>query len=142
MKRLLLAATLGLTTLTAHATCPKTIIGKYVGYGQYTEQQFINKIPVIGYMESQIMSVTVTNTNMVVVRSYFAATGNGRPAQPDVTGSTLYVFDNTSCVGQMGGNADPLYFVVSDSGNQLNFIHGKSPVTTKLAMETWELKKQ
>lgn len=142
MNRLLLAATLGLTTLTANAVCPSSIVGKYVGYGQYTEQQFINKIPVISYLESQIMSVTVTATHMIVVKAFFAATGNGRPAQPDVVGSTLYVFDKTTCVGQMGGNLDPLFFVVSDNGNQLNFIHGKSPVNPRLSMETWELRKQ
>jgi hypothetical protein len=142
MKRLLLAATLGLTTLTANATCPTSIVGKYVGYGQYIEQKAINKISVISYMESQITSVTISSTHMTAVGAFFASTGSGLPAQRDVTGSTLYIFDKNTCMGQMGGNSDPLYFVVSDSGNQINFIHGKSPVDPHLAMETWELRKQ
>jgi len=142
MKRLLLAATLGLTTLTANATCPTLIVGKYVGYGQYIEQKAIQGISVISYMESQIMSITITSTRMTAISAFFASTGSGLPAQRDVTGSTLYIFDKNSCMGQMGGNSDPLYFVVSDNGNQINFIHGKSPVDPHLAMETWELRKQ
>jgi hypothetical protein len=142
MKRLLLATTLGLTTLAANATCPTSIVGKYVGHGQYIEQKAIHGISVISYMESQIMSITVTSTHMTAIGAFFASTGSGLPAQRDVTGSTLYIFDKNSCMGQMGGNSDPLYFVVSDNGNQLNFIHGKSPVDPHLAMETWELRKQ
>ena len=142
MKRLLLAATLGLTTLTANATCPTSIVGKYVGYGQYIEQKAIQGISVISYMESQIMSITITSTRMTAIGAFFASTGSGLPAQRDVSGSTLYIFDKNSCMGQLGGNSDPLYFVVSDNGNQINFIHGKSPVDPHLAMETWELRKQ
>ena len=142
MKRLLLATALSLTTLTANATCPSSIVGKYVGHGQYIEQQFINKVPVIGYMESHIMSISITSTQIIAVKSFYAATGNGRIALPDVTGATLYIFDKNTCMGQMGGNSDPLYFVVSDSGNKINFIHGKPPVSSDLSMETWELNKQ
>jgi hypothetical protein len=142
MKRLLLAATLGLTSVSANAVCPSSIVGKYVGHGQYTEQQFINKVPIISYIESHIMSISITATHIVAVKTFYAATGNGRIALPDVTGATLYIFDKTTCMGQMGGNADPLYFVVSDSGNTINFIHGKPPVSTDLSMETWELNKQ
>ena len=142
MKRLLLATALGLTTLTANATCPSSIVGKYVGHGQYIEQQFINKVPVIGYMESHIMSISITSTQIIAVKAFYAATGNGRIALPDVTGATLYIFDKNTCMGQMGGNLDPLYFVVSDSGNKINFIHGKPPVSSDLSMETWELNKQ
>jgi hypothetical protein len=142
MKQLLLATALGLTTLSASATCPTSIVGKYVGHGQYTEQQFINKVPVISYIESQIMSITISATHITAVRAFYASTGNGLPAQIDVTGATLYMFDKNTCTGQMGGNADPLYFVVSDSGNKINFIHGKSPINKNLAIETWELNKQ
>jgi hypothetical protein len=139
MKRLLLAATLGLTTLSAHAVCPSTLNGKYVGSGQYTEQQFINGVSVLSYIEIHVMSVVVTPSSMTVLKEYFAATGANGPALPDTAGAAQYTFDKNTCTGQLGGNNDPMYFAVSDSGRTIKFIHGKGPKDPHLAIEAWEL---
>jgi hypothetical protein len=142
MKQLLLAATLGLTTLTANAVCPTALTGKYSGSGQYTEQAIINNIPVISYIEYHIVSVSITGFNMTVLKEYYAATGANGPAGVDATGVVPFTFDKTTCTGQLGSNADPLFFVVSDSGNTIKFIHGKNPKTQYLSAELWELNKQ
>ena len=142
MKRLLLAATLGLTTLTANAVCPTTISGKYSGSGQYTEQNFINNVSVISYIEYHVVSVSVSGSYMNVLKEYYAATGAGGPAAADATGNVIFTFDKNTCTGQLGNNSDPLFFVVSDSGNTIKFIHGKNPKLPYLTAEIWELNKQ
>lgn len=142
MKRLLLAATLGLTTLTAHAVCPSTLSGKFAGSGQYTEQSFINNIPVISYIEYHAISVTFSGNSLTVVKEFYAATGSGQPAVQESVGVSPFTFDKTTCTGQIGGNSDPLYFVVGDSGNVIKAVHGKAPSSKYLYAEQWELIKQ
>jgi len=142
MKRLLLAATLGLTTVTAHAVCPATISGKYSGSGQYTEQSVINNVSVISYIEYHVVSVLFSGNTMTVLKEYFAATGSGRPAAAENPNSSTVIYDKNTCTGQIGGYNDPLFFVVSDSGNTIKVVHGKSPISKYLYAETWELHKQ
>lgn len=142
MKKVLLAAALGLTSLSAYATCPATISGKYSGSGQYTEQSFINNVSVISYIEYHVVSAVVSGSTFTVVKEMYAATGSGLPAANDATGASPFTFDKTTCTGQIGGNNDPLMFVVSDSGNTIKVIHGKAPKSQYLYAETWELTKQ
>jgi hypothetical protein len=142
MKRLLLAAILGLTTLAANATCPTTISGKYSGSGQYTEQDFVNNVAVISYVEYHIVSVVFSGNSMTVVKEYYAATGTGTPAVQEAVGVVPFTFDKTTCMGQMGSNTDPMYYTVSDSGNTIKVIHGKAPNSKYLYAEQWELNKQ
>lgn len=142
MKRLLLASALGLTTLSAHAVCPTSLSGKYSGSGQYTEQAVINNIPVISYIEYHVVSVIIFGTNMTVVKEYYAATGSNTPAAQEAVGVVPFTFDKTTCTGQFGSNNDPMYFVVSDSGNTIKVVHGKAPNSKYLYAEQWELNKQ
>jgi len=142
MKRLLLAATLGLTTLSANATCPVALSGKYSGSGQYTEQAFINNVSVISYIEYHIISVIFSGNTMTVVKEYYAATGTGTPAVQEAVGVSPFTFDKNTCMGQMGSNTDPMYYTVSDSGNTIKVIHGKAPKSQYLYAEAWELNKQ
>jgi hypothetical protein len=142
MKRLLLAATLGLTTLTTHAICPSTLTGKFSGSGQYTEQAVISNTPIISYIEYHVVSVIFTGSTMEVVREYFAATGSGQPAAQEMPGASTVMYDKNTCTGQIGGYKDPLYFVVSNSGNTIKIVHGKAPNSKNLYAETWELNKQ
>jgi hypothetical protein len=142
MKRLLLAATLGLTTLTANAVCPTVISGKYSGTGQYTEQSFINNVSVISYIEYHAVSVIFSGNSLTVVKEFYAATGSGAPAVQESVGVSPFTFDKTTCTGQIGGNSDPMYFVVSDSGNTIKTIHGKAPKSKYLYAEIWEINKQ
>lgn len=142
MKRLLLAATLGLTALTANAVCPSTLTGKFSGSGQYTEQQFINGVSVISYIEYHVVSVSISNGYITVLTEYYAATGSNGPAAADAVGSTPFSFDKTTCTGMMGNTKNPLFFVVSKSGDHIQFIHGKNPTDKHLSAELWELNKQ
>ena len=142
MKRLLLAATLGLTTLTANAVCPATLTGKFSGAGQYTEQTLINKVPVISYIEYHVVSIILTGSTMEVVREYYAATGSGQPASTQQPNSSTVTFDRYTCTGQIGGYNDPLYFVVSNNGNSIKIVHGMAPASKYLYAETWELTRQ
>lgn len=142
MKRLLLAATLGLTTLTANAVCPATLTGKFSGAGQYTEQSVINNISVISYIEYHVVSVSITGFNMTTLKEYYAATGANGPADVVSTGVVPFTFDKNTCTGQLGSNIDPLFFVVSNSGNTIKFIHGKAPSSQYSSAEMWELTKQ
>jgi hypothetical protein len=142
MKRLLLAATLGLTTLSANAVCPATLTGKFSGSGQYTEQSFINNVSVISYIEYHVVSVIFSGNNLTVVKEFYAATGSGAPAVQEAVGVSPFTFDKNTCTGQIGGNSDPMYFVVSDSGNIIKSIHGKAPKSQYLYAEAWELNKQ
>ena len=142
MKQLLLATALGLTTLTANAVCPATLTGKFSGSGQYTEEAVINKVPVISYIEYHVVSVIFTGSTMEVVREYFAATGSGQPASIHQPNSSTVTFDRNTCTGQIGGYNDPLYFVVSNSGNTIKVVHGRAPNSKYLYAETWELSRQ
>lgn len=142
MKQLLLAATLGLTTLTANAVCPSSISGKYSGTGQYTEQQFINGVSVISYIEYHVVSVSISNGYMTVLTEYYAATGANGPAAADAVGATPFNFDKATCTGLLGNTKNPLFFVVSNSGDRIQFIHGKTPNSKHLSAELWELTKQ
>lgn len=142
MKRLLLATTLSLTTLTANAVCPATLTGKFSGSGQYTEQAVINNIPVISYIEYHVVAVVFTGSTMDVTREYFAATGSGKPAAMETPGSSTVMYDKNTCTGQIGGYNDPLFFVVGNSGNTIKVIHGKAPNSKYLYAETWELTRQ
>ena len=142
MKRLLLAATLGLATLPANATCPASLTGKYSGSGQYTEQAIINNIPVISYVEYHVVSVIIFGANMTVAKEYSAATGSGTSAISEPIGVVPFSFDRYTCTGQLGSNNDPMYFTVSDSGNTIKIVHGKAPNSKYLYAELWELNKQ
>lgn len=142
MKRLLLATTLGLTTLTANAVCPATLTGKFSGSGQYTEQALINNIPIISYIEYHVVSVIFSGNTMTVAKEYFAATGSGQPASQQTPGASTVMFDKNTCTGQIGGYNDPLFFVVSNSGNTIKVVHGKAPTSKYLYAETWELTRQ
>jgi hypothetical protein len=142
MKRLLLAATLGLTTLTANAVCPASLSGKYAGSGEYTEQLFINGVSVLGYMEYHLVSVTITGSSMIVEKEWFAGTGTNGPATAETPGVTPFTFDKNTCTGMLGNLGDPLFFVVTNSGLNIRFIHGKNPRDKHLSAETWELNKQ
>jgi hypothetical protein len=142
MKRLLLAATLGLTTITANAVCPATITGKFSGSGQYTEQAVINNVPIISYIEYHVVSVIFSGNTMTVSKEFFAATGSGQPATIETPNASTVTFDKNTCTGQIGGYNDPLYFVVSDSGNSIQVVHGKAPNSKYLYAEKWELKRQ
>jgi len=142
MKQLLLATTLGLAAVSAHAVCPASISGKYSGSGQYTEQAVINNVPVISYIEYHVVSVVFSGNTMTVIREFFAATGSGQPAAAENPNSSTVMYDKNTCTGQIGGSNDPLFFVVSDSGNTIKVVHGKSPISKYLYAETWELTKQ
>ena len=142
MKRLLLAASLGLTTLTANAVCPATLTGKFSGSGQYTEQAIINNVPVISYLEYHVLSVVFTSNTIYLLIELFAATGRGQPAAMETPNVSSVMFDKNTCTGQIGGYNDPLFFVVSDSGNTIKVVHGKSPKSQYLYAETWELHRQ
>lgn len=142
MKKMLVAAALGLTSLTANAVCPTTLSGKFSGSGQYTEEQFINSVSVISYIEYHIISVSISNGYMTVLKEYYAATGANKIAAEESTGTTPFTFDKVTCTGQLGSNTDPLFFTVSDSGNRIQFIRGKIPKSTRLTAEMWELTKQ
>lgn len=142
MKHLLLAATLGLTTLTANATCPVSIAGNYSGSGEYTEQAVINTKAVISYVEYHIVSVNFTTSMMNVTKEFYAATGSGGPAVSEITGSVPYTFDRTTCTGQIGSSADPMYFTVGNSGSNVRIVHGKAPKSVYFYAEQWDLIKQ
>lgn len=142
MNRFLLAATLGLASLTAHAVCPATLSGKYSGVGTYSEQSVINNYPVLGYQEFHVISVTFSGGYMTVNKEFFAATGTGLPAAEQSTGTAPITYDKSTCTGRIGLQNDPLYFSVANSGNTLYVIHGKSPNDSFLAAEKWELQKQ
>ena len=142
MNRLLLATTLSLASLTANAVCPTTLSGKYSGSGQYTEQSFINNVSVISFIEYHVISVSFSGNSLTVVKEYYAATGTGSPAVEESVGVSPFIFDKNTCTGQIGGLNDPLYFVVSDSGNKIRAVHGKAPKSPYLYAEQWELSKQ
>ena len=142
MKKLLLAVMLVLVSLTANAVCPATLTGKFSGSGQYTEQAVINKVPVISYIEYHVVSVIFTGSTMSVSKEYFAATGSGQPATMETPNASTVTFDKNTCTGQIGGYNDPLYFVVSDSGNTIKVVHGKAPNSKYFYAEKWELSRQ
>ena len=142
MNRLLLATTLSLASLTANATCPSSLSGKYSGAGEYSEQLFINGVSVIGYVEYHIVSITINGSYMSVDKEWYAGTGTNGPANAETPGITPFTFDKTTCTGMLGNLTDPLYFTVSDSGTKIRFIHGKNPKDKHLSAETWELNKQ
>jgi len=142
MNRLLLAATLGLTTLSANAVCPATLTGNYSGSGEYTEQDVINSKAVISYIEYHIVSINFTANMMNVTREFYAATGSGGPAVADITGSVPYTFDRSTCTGQIGSSADPMYFTVGNNGTNVRIVHGKSPKSVYFYAEKWDLIKQ
>ena len=79
---------------------------------------------------------------MTVVKEFFAGTGAGTPAAEQLVKSSSFTFDKNTCVGQIGGYTDPLYFTVSDSGTKIKLVHGKSPRSQYLYAELWELNKQ
>jgi uncharacterized protein YfaP (DUF2135 family) len=142
MNRLLLAATLGLTTLTANAVCPTSLSGNYSGSGEYTEQAVINNKAVISYVEYHIVSVNFTTSMMHVIREFYAATGSGGPAVSEITGSVPYTYDRSTCTGQIGSSADPMYFTVGNNGNNVRIVHGKAPKSVYFYAERWDLIKQ
>jgi hypothetical protein len=142
MKRLLLATAISLASLTANAVCPTTLSGRYSGSGEYTEQSFLHGVSIITYVEYHVVSVSIANGYVTVLKEYYAGTGTNGPANMESNGVIPFIFDKSTCTGQLGNNKDPLFFVVSDSGNKLNFIHGKNPLDNHLSAETWELTKQ
>jgi hypothetical protein len=141
MKKLL-AASLLLSAFNANAVCPQSLSGKYVGNGEYTEQSFINKVSVITYVEYHLVSITITGTNMIVEKEWYAGTGTAGPANSETPGITPFNFDKTTCTGLLGNLSDPIYFVVGNSGSDIRFIHGKNPRDNHLSAETWHLIKQ
>lgn len=142
MKKIMLASLLATISLNATATCPAALNGRYSGYGQYTEQTVINKIPVIGYIEYHAVSILLTSTSMTALKEYFAGTGAASPAKEQDVGTAPVTYDKKTCTGMIGDLSDPSYFTVSDSGNKITVIHGKAPNAPYTYAELWELTKQ
>jgi hypothetical protein len=86
--------------------------------------------------------VSISNGYLTVLTEYYAATGANGPAAADAVGSTPFSFDKTTCNGLLGNAKNPLFFVVSNSGDHIRFIHGKTPNDKHLSAELWELDKQ
>ena len=142
MKNKFLIISLALNSPVAFSTCPSTLSGKYTGSGEYTEQAIINKVPVISNVKYSLISINIVGTNIIAVKEYSADVGSGSPATEDAIGIIPFIYDKTNCTGRMGNLYDPLYFAVSNSGNHLQFIHGKYAKDKNLYAEKWDLEKQ
>jgi hypothetical protein len=142
MKNITFIISITLFSSNTFAICPSLLSGKYAGAGEYTEQSIINKIPVISNVKYSVVSINIVGNFISAVKEYAAEAGTGKPAIENPIGTAPFIYDKTTCTGRMGNLSDPTYFTVSNSGNNLNFIHGKYVKDKNLYAEKWNLEKQ
>jgi hypothetical protein len=137
MKQYLLALTLCGLVVNADATCPKQLKGKYVSSVQYTIMSQISQPP--GYENSvanvryDISSAEIKNGKLTFVKVFTAYAGSGEIAKEVEGRSFPVVFDPKTCSGYFGEAANPIYFVVGDSGKVIKSLKGATPLSSTIS---------
>jgi hypothetical protein len=137
MKQYLFALTLCGLVFNAEATCPKRLSGKYVSSVEYTIMSQVSQPP--GYQNSvanvryDITSAEIKGNTLTFLKVFTAYAGSGEIAKEVEGRSFPVVFDPKTCSGYFGEAANPIYFVVGDSGNVIKSLKGTTPLSSTIS---------
>jgi len=133
MQKYLTSLALCVLAFDADATCPKQLKGKYVSSVQYTIMSQLSQPP--GYQNSvanvryDITSAEIKGNTLTFVKVFTAYAGSGEIAKEVEGRSFPVVFDPKTCSGYFGEKANPIYFVVGDSGRIIKSLKGTTPLS-------------
>ena len=137
MKRYLMMLAFCSLALDAQATCPKRLTGKYVSSVEYTIMSQVSQPP--GYQNSvaniryDITSAEIKGNTLTFVKVFTAYAGSGEIAKEVEGRSFPVVFDPKTCSGYFGDKANPIYFVVGDSGRIIKSLKGTTPLSSTIS---------
>ena len=107
------------------------------GFREYTIMSQVSQPP--GYQNSvanvryDITSAEIKGNTLTFVKVFTAYAGSGESAK-EVEGKTFpVVFDPKTCSGYFGDKANPIYFVVGDSGHVIKSLKGTTPLSSTIS---------
>ena len=146
MNKLLIAFSLLALAINTHANCPKKLAGNYVSSVEYTIMSKVSQPP--GYENSvadvryDITSAEIKNGTLTFVKVFRAFAGSGEIAK-EVEGRSFPVtYDAKTCSGYFGDLANPIYFVVGDSGKVIKSLKGTTPLSSTISASLGEFVRQ
>ena len=146
MNKFLMAMSILGFAVNAHANCPKKLAGKYVSSVEYTIMSKVSQPPnyenSVADVRYDITSAEIKNGTLTFVKVFRAFAGSGEIAK-EVEGKSFPVtYDAKTCSGYFGDLANPIYFVVGDSGKVIKSLKGTTPLSTTISASLGEFIRQ
>ena len=146
MNKFLMAMSILGLAVNAHANCPKKLTGNYVSSVEYTIMSKVSQPPnyenSVADVRYDITSAEIKNGTLTFVKVFRAFAGSGEIAK-EVEGKSFPVtYDAKTCSGYFGDLANPIYFVVGDSGKVIKSLKGTTPLSTTISASLGEFTKQ